>query len=346
MTPNDSVNSTLNALELWEKEKNSQWKIASSRCNVNIIRKKSSDDASKAADIAEWFVEEKVVGLLGIAGPESSSSAISAGEVTDNDETPMIVTTDTYPNVFTMRPRSKTQASVLAELGAYLYDSKTASILFQDDLAYSVDFASAFKDHWERIHGSGSVLSYVSFNTQNVNAIDYVGQSSDITVSNADILFMPIIASQIPDIANAVRDSGFKNPILGGDEWGSVDALQKCGEACKDAFFTPLFVQDMPEAQRFVQKYIESFGVPPDDKAALAYDALNVIEVALKDYGKWQGDVFKNRGGLQDALANVKNYKGSAGELTFGNTRSSECVNIARVNAAFHPSYMFRFCPN
>jgi branched-chain amino acid transport system substrate-binding protein len=101
----------------------------------------------------------------------------------------------------------------------------------------------------------------------------------------------------------------------------------------------------MPGAERFVQKYTEKYGVQPDGRAALAYDAMNVIEAALKDYGKWQCNIFKNRDGLREALENVKNYKGVAGELTFDNMDSKACVNVARVNATFYPTYLFTFCP-
>lgn len=351
MTPDyDGYNWTQNAVEMWEEENKSKLRIDGFRCSVEIILKNSSGDANKAADITEWLIEENVVAIV---GPEYSSLAIPAGEVANYGETPMIATTATHPNVtmdrsyvFTMGSLNKAQAKVLVELGSDLYDAKTASVLYQDDVAYSADFAGSFKKYWERRHGSNSVLSYVSFNTSNVNESNFEKQSSEISRSNADITLIPILATQIPEAVKAVRDAGYSNPILGGDEWGSVSALQKCGEACKDSFFTPLFLPDMPDTESFVEKYTEKFGVQPDGRAALAYDAMNLLEVALKDYGKWQCSIFKNRDGLREALDNVKNFQGVAGELTFDNMHSRECVNVARVNATFYPTYLFTFCPN
>jgi branched-chain amino acid transport system substrate-binding protein len=351
MTPDyDGYNWTVNAVKMWEDENKSRLRINGFRCNVEIIMKNSGGDARKAADIAEWLIEQNVVAIV---GPEYSSLAIPAGEVANYSETPIIATTATHPNVtldrpyvFIMGSGNKAQAKVLAELGTDLYDAKTASVLYQDDLAYSADFASNFKEYWEGRHGLNSIVSYVSFNTTNINASDYKKQSFDISESNANVLFVPILATQIPEVMKAVRDAGYENPILGGDDWGVVSALQKCGEACKDAFFTPLFVPDIPDAESFVRKYTEKYGEQPNGRAALAYDAMNLVEVALKNYGEWQCNIFKNRDGLRDALENVKNFGGVSGKLTFDEEHTKKCVHIARVNATFYPTYLFTYCPN
>lgn len=164
MTPDyDGYNWTRNAVTMWEEENKSKIRIDGFRCNVEIIMKNSSGDANKAADITEWMIDENVVAIV---GPEYSSLAIPAGELANDGDTPMIATTATHPNVtmdrsyvFTMGSLNKAQAKVLVELGSDFYDAKTASILYQDDLAYSDDFARSLKKYWERRFGSDSVLS-------------------------------------------------------------------------------------------------------------------------------------------------------------------------------------------
>jgi hypothetical protein len=72
---------------------------------------------------------------------------------------------------------------------------------------------------------------------------------------------------------------------------------------------------------------------------------MGLVEVAFKDYGMWKCSISKNRDGLRDALEKVKNFRGVAGELSFDENHSKECVIIARVDSTFSYTYNSVSCP-
>jgi branched-chain amino acid transport system substrate-binding protein len=338
----DGHNRTKNAIELWQEENKEAITINDTICDLEIIIKNSYGDASVAPVLAKELIEENVVAVVGL---EYSSLATPAGEVLNGGKTPMIATTATNPAVTLNRPYAfimgagnTAMARVLVELGSSS-QARTASIIYQDDLAYSSGFAQDLKDYWESLHGTGSVLSFVAFNTSQIDASDYKEQSALIAESNADVLFVPILDSQIPEVVNAVRDAGYENQILGGDAWGVESALQKCGMACVGTLFTAQFVPDMPSAGSFVQTYYKTYELIPDSRDSLAYDAMSLITLALQDYGKWECSIFENRDGLRDALEKVQGFKGVSGELIFDENHSNKCISIARVDSSF--SYFF-----
>jgi branched-chain amino acid transport system substrate-binding protein len=303
--------------------------------------------------MAEWLIEQDVVAIVGL---EDSASAIPAGDVANRSRTPMIATTATHPNVtlgqtyvFRTGFVNADQANVLVNLGSDVLKAKKASILFQEDLASSADLASEIKQYWEALHGIGSVVSYVTFNTTNINASNYQDQINNITLGASEILFLPILSQQVPTVMKALRDGGFTNPTIGGDGWGDLAALKECGDACVDSFYTSNFVADDATdgvSKNFVEKYTDRYGVEPNDMAALAYDAVQMIKVGLKKYGEWKCNIFKNRDGLRNALEKIDNFDGVAGDITFDENHNpaNKCVYIARVNAAYYPTYYFSYC--
>jgi len=355
MTPDyEGYNWTLNAIEMWQQDRNNaRFNINDgTRCRVEIISANSGGNSTEAIAVAEWLIEQGVVAIVGL---EDSSLAIPVGEVANYSETPMIATTATHPNVTLNRSYvfrtgfvNKDQARVLVKLGTDIYAATTASVLFQEDLAYSADLANVIKKYWERNHGGDSVLSFVSFNSTNVNASDYVDSITSILDTDADVLFVPILSQQVPDVVKAIRQAGWESPILGGDGWMDLEALKNCSDACVNSFFTANYLADGPTSNNFVEEYTQKYGVAPNDMAALAYDAVGLIKVALKDYGEWSCNIFTNREGLRDALENVEDFNGVAGDITFGknNNPKDKCVYIANVNASYYPSYFYSFCPS
>lgn len=81
----------------------------------------------------------------------------------------------------------------------------------------------------------------------------------------------------------ALKEAGVDLPLLGQEETGSFQLLQVAGEAANGF----VYVSPGPDPRQaldtemFVQKYTDLAGFPPGPRAALAYDAANVLLDAI-----------------------------------------------------------------
>jgi branched-chain amino acid transport system substrate-binding protein len=324
---------------------------------VDVVIKNSDGNATQAVlDAEELITNDKVLSLVGL---EYSGIAIPVGEVANNDHTPMISTTATHPNVTLGRPyafrlafTNSDQAKVIALLGMQVVNATSAAILFQEDLPYSADLASEIKNALE-LQG-GSVVSFVSFNETNIQESNYKNQVEEIQYSNADVLIVPILYDQVPDVMNAVRQKS-DIPVLGADGWEDLDAIEKCGSDCSNVFYTSLLTQfTSKDAKSFVKSYSKTFGIVPDNFAALAYDSMNLLKDALVRSGSstCSTNILQGRKDLQVALKNTTNFVGIAGNITFDGNNSpiNRCVDIFLItevqSGSYAPSYYYSVCGN
>ena len=62
---------------------------------------------------------------------------------------------------------------------------------------------------------------------------------------------------------------------------------------------------------KFIGAYTKTYGAPPDDVAALTYDAFGLLFTALKGAGKPEREAVRN------ALAKLPAYAGVTGDMKF-----------------------------
>jgi branched-chain amino acid transport system substrate-binding protein len=109
-----------------------------------------------------------------------------------------------------------------------------------------------------------------------------------------------------------VRRQQLDVALIGGDGWSglSVDTARAQGIFAG----VPFTAEDQrPEAQRFVQAFQRKFGMPPDNNAALAYDATYLLYQATREVGG-------NRRKIRDYLASLTEesaFKGVTGAIYF-----------------------------
>jgi branched-chain amino acid transport system substrate-binding protein len=62
---------------------------------------------------------------------------------------------------------------------------------------------------------------------------------------------------------------------------------------------------------KFIGSYTKAYGAPPDDVAALTYDAFGLLFTALRNAG------WNDREAARDALAKLPGYAGVTGDMKF-----------------------------
>ncbi len=338
--------STKNAAEMY-LAKNPSIEVGGKTYALEFVYEDNEYKAESAVKVNTKLITEDEV--LGIVGPQSSSQAVPAGDVANNNATPMISPWSTNPNTTLDRPfvfrgcfLDPFQGPVAANFATDELDAKKAAVIYDISADYPKGLAEFFKMAFEGIHGEGSVVAFETFTTGDK---DFSAQMTNIVASGADVLFVPQYYSEVPLIIRAAKEMGWQNPILGADAWAGGDLMGLCGDDCKGYFFSSHYAAEgaTGATKEFIDEYAAKYGKTPDDVAALTWDSLGLMVQAVKDTGGLSGDVKADRVKVKDALVAVKDYPGITGGMTFNADGDPEkCAVVVKINDegkfAFHKS--------
>lgn len=317
---------------------------------VEIVIEDNESKAESAVKANTKMITEDEV--LVIVGPQSSKQAVPAGDVANNYETPMISPWSTNPDTTKDRPfvfrgcfLDPFQGPVVANFITNEFGYTKAAVLYDVASDYPKGLAEFFKEAWEKLHGKGSVVAYESFTTKDA---DFSSQLSKIIRSGAEVLFTPQYYNEVALIVQQAHELGWKNPIVGSDSWGSAETVELCGEACYGLFFSTHYAAAgaTGKTKEFIERYEKKHGYVPDDVAALTWDALGIVETAIKNCGKITGKVEKDRKCVRDALAKVDQYDGITGQMTFTEEGDPiKCAVIVKISDKGEYEFYKSVCP-
>jgi branched-chain amino acid transport system substrate-binding protein len=79
---------------------------------------------------------------------------------------------------------------------------------------------------------------------------------------------------------------------------------------------------------------------------ALTWDTLLIAQKAIEDCGEITGDIEADRACVRDALAQIKNFQGITGEMTFTEEGDPiKCAVIVRISEAGEFEFYQQVCP-
>jgi branched-chain amino acid transport system substrate-binding protein len=290
--------------------------------------------------------------VLAIIGPQSSKQAIPAGEVANKYKTVMISPWSTNPATTMDRPfvfrgcfLDPFQGPVVANFISDEFKFTKAAVLYDVASDYPKGLAEVFKAAWEKKHGEGSVVAYESFTTKDT---DFSSQLTKIVRSGAQVLFAPQYYNEVPLIVKQASQLGWEGPIVGSDSWGSAETVELCGEACYGLFFSTHYAAAGAKGatKAFIDRYEAAYGYTPDDVAALTWDALQLAQQAIQDAGKITGRMEKDREAVRKALAQIKDFSGITGKMTFTEEGDPiKCAVIVKINDRGEYEFYKSSCP-
>ena len=290
--------------------------------------------------------------VLVIVGPQSSKQAVPAGEVANNWKTPMISPWSTNPDTTSDRPfvfrgcfLDPFQGPVLANFITEEFGFTKAAVLYDVASDYPKGLAEFFKEAWEKIHGSGSVVAYESFTTKDV---DFSSQLNKIINSGAQVLFTPQYYNEVALIVQQAHERGWDKPIVGSDSWGSAETVELCGEDCYGLFFSTHYAAAGAKGatKAFIDRYEAKYGYTPDDVGALTWDALRIVQRAIESCGNITGRIEKDRQCVRDAMAKIREFDGITGNMTFTEEGDpKKCAVIVRISDQGEYEFYKSVCP-
>lgn len=314
-----------------------------------FVEDNESKPESAAKATTKLITEDEV---LAIVGPQASSQAIPAGEMANNYGTPMISPWSTNPDTTKDRPfvfrgcfLDPFQGPVVANFIKDEFGFSKAAVLYDVASDYPKGLAEVFKEAWEKINGPGSVVAFESFTTKDA---DFSSQLTNIVNSGAEVLFTPQYYNEVALIVQQAQELGWKNPIVGSDSWGSAETVKLCGEACYGLFFSTHYASAgaTGATKDFIDRYEKKYGYVPDDVAALTWDSLRIVQAGIEGTSGLSGDLKKDREAVKDAMANIKEFEGITGKMTFTPEGDPiKCAVIVRISDQGEFEFYKSVCP-
>ena len=317
---------------------------------VELVIEDNESKAESAVKVNTKMITEDEV--LVIVGPQSSKQAIPAGGVADNYKTPMITPWSTNPDTTKDRPfvfrgcfLDPFQGPVLANFIKEEFGFTKAAVLYDVASDYPKGLAEFFKEAWEKLNGSGSVVAFESFTTKDA---DFSSQLTKIIKSGAEVLFTPQYYNEVALIVQQAHELGWNKPIVGSDSWGSAETVELCGKDCYGLFFSTHYAAAGAKGatKAFIDRYNKKHGYVPDDVGALTWDALSIVQTAIQSIGKITGNIEKDRKSVRDAMAKIKEFNGITGKMTFTEDGDPiKCAVIVKISDKGKYEFYKSVCP-
>ncbi len=340
------------AAEMWlaDIEAAGGLQVGDSTYAVELIIEDNESKAESAVKVNTKMITQDEV--LVIVGPQSSKQAVPAGEVADNNETPMVSPWSTNPATTLNRPwvfrgcfLDPFQAPVVANFITNEFGFTKAAVLYDVASDYPKGLADNFFTAWEDLHGEGSVVAFESFTTKDT---DFSAQLTTIIDSGAEFFFTPQYYNEVALIVQQAHELGWDAPIIGSDSWGSVETVELCGPDCYGLFFSTHYAAAgaTGATKEFIDRYEAEYGYVPDDVGALTWDTLHLVQQAIEDCGWITGDLATDRKCIRDALANITDFHGITGDMTFTEEGDPiKCAVIVRISEEGEFEFYQSACP-
>jgi branched-chain amino acid transport system substrate-binding protein len=340
------------AAEMWleDIEAAGGLNVGGTKYAVELVIEDNESKAESATKANTKMITQDDV--LVIVGPQSSKQAVPAGDVANNYSTPMVSPWSTNPATTLDRPwvfrgcfLDPFQGPVVANFVTDEFGFTKAAVLYDVASDYPKGLAENFKSAWEALHGAGSVVAYESFTTKDT---DFSAQLTSIIGSGAEFFFAPQYYNEVALIVQQAHELGWDAPIVGSDSWGSAETVTLCGEDCYGLFFTTHYAAAgaTGATKEFIDRYEAAYGYVPDDVGALTWDTLKLVQMAIENCGKITGDIAVDRTCVRDALAQIKDFPGITGDMTFTEEGDPiKCAVIVQISDAGEFEFYKSACP-
>ncbi len=170
------------------------------------------------------------------------------------------------------------QFEALAEFAAKRFACRKPAIIYDHDL-YGTESAQRFIENSGR-HGQ-QVCAAVSYNSGNMN---FRQQIESIQSANPDSVFILAPPADSAIILRHLREARFSRPVFGGNAMATSDFIEAAGVYSEGVVVTLPFNARLggQRSEYFLTEYYETSRLQADADAALAYESLMILALALK----------------------------------------------------------------
>ncbi len=309
---------SLNGLTLAAKEINAAGGVLGRKIQVVSLDGKTDQSISTNAALKLVNVEK----VAAIAGFSDSNYALAAGPIAQKAKIPFITSGATLPTMpeqvgdyFFMTPYGdNTQAYVGAEFASKDLKAKTAYVLKDTAMDFTVNLAAYFVERFKKINGKDAIALEDNFKTGDQDFSAQVNRLKALA-KKPDLLYISSGPSECGIIVKQIRAAGINTPVISGDGFDTPLLTELGGKGANiETYFTThaSLTSEEPKVKKFVQAYKNEFKSDPENAfAALGYDTMYLIADAIKRAKSFNPTAIRN------ALAKTSNFKAVTGTITY-----------------------------
>lgn len=251
---------------------------AALRDDPRVVAVVGPADSRSSREAAPIFADEDGGGKRALAAVSPTSTSISLSGLS--------------PWLFRVCPSDAASSRAAARFVLDSLGFTRATIMYRND-SYGRGWSSAFTQAYAA--GGGQVLDH-SPHLADMN--EWRAYAGVVKQTRPEIVLFPGSPADLAGFVRSLRAIGADTPVLGGDAVSELEAQsQEFSGVRYIAFFQASRVRTA-EGKAFVSAFTKKYGVPPEQRSALAYDATMLIGRAALEAGA-------NRQRVRDFLASV-----------------------------------------
>lgn len=319
-----------------------------SAMNIDLIVKDTGSSTVKTEAAIEELAGEKVIAII---GPLLSSTVDAAARKAQELRIPMISlsqkenVSEAGDYIFKHSLTSLDQVETLANFAVEKKKLKNFGIIYPSN-KYGYEFARLFREAVEAKGGkvvyergylhsdlkgpeqpkkkeniSGYTTGLSGAAEEEKGATEEKEEIRFIVPSSVQAIFIPDSYKAVKYVVRAMHEG---TPdvgnimLLGVNRWNNPGLVEDGMGSLEGAVFVDGFYKEGsdPTTRNFVQSFSHAYNVEPTILEAQAFDALKLIEAAIKGGGN-------TRDKLKSKLATLKNVDGATGKIRFGENRET-----------------------
>ena len=264
--------------------------------------------------------------VLMVFGPTLSNGAFAADPIAVSAKTVVFGTSNTASGITDMGAyvfrNSVMEADVLpvvVKRAITHYKLKKVAVIYGNDDAFTKSGYDEFKKALET-----SKVNTTTTVTYAKGDVDFKAQLTKIKDTNPDAIVCSCLAEEAAKIILQTRSFGLKHPFIGGNGFNSPKLFEIAKNAADGTLIGgPWSAENATPANKsFIAAYKAKFNADPDQFAAQAYDAMNILATSLKKV-TLGGAIEADRQALFEALPKVQ-HTGATGKFTFAKAMSKD----------------------
>lgn len=294
-----------------------QPEVLGMKVELSVCDNASTVEGSVAC--ANRFVDE---GVAAVIGSYSSSHTIPVAQIMQPAGIVQVSTGSTNPAttqigdyIFRIPYTDQFQGAVAAQYAYNDSGARKVAIFRQQDDDYSVGLAGFFKDVFEQMGGTTTVLDYTS------NNVDFSAQINNLRSFAPDFIYYTGFCAEAASLVPQLRQQGFNQNILGGDASDDSQCPEGGGQAFDGFTFTSFGEPEVLSgaAAERAREFHTAFAKQYTDDHFTGFtlsgaDAYKVLWQAVNDAGS------TDRAAIRDALNALVDFPGVSGDITYVDT--------------------------
>lgn len=261
------------------------------------------DSASDPAQVISLMQKFTTDGSALIIGPTLSSEAFKADPIAVKANLPILATSNTAHGITDMGPcvfrDSLSEEQVVPQAlfrVAAKWNPKTAAIIYGDDDQFTKTDYDIFKRGLAREN-----ITVVETQTYHKGDVDFKAQLTQIASKKPDLLVIGSLVEEASKIVQQAKAAGITAHMIGGNGLNSPKFISLAGPASEGVVVGAAYFagSDAPGNRAFVAEYVKRYGSAPDQFAAQAYAAAQIVADIVRSGKSTPADICSGFNGMR-----------------------------------------------